>query len=86
MRSPEEAAKALNLNGIPYLGNMLKLVSGTSVRTVVQYQFIFVNMKLVGKTQKIEAIQIASNSIPYTLTLILQLPYKYDCIKTLASG
>ncbi|CAM9951085.1 unnamed protein product [Ascophyllum nodosum] len=25
MRTPEEAAKALNLNGIPYLGNMLKL-------------------------------------------------------------
>lgn len=25
MRSPDEAAKALNLNGIPYLGNMLKL-------------------------------------------------------------
>lgn len=27
MRNPEEAAKALNLNGIPYLGNVLKLVS-----------------------------------------------------------
>lgn len=27
MRTPEEAAKALNLNGIPYLGNVLKLVS-----------------------------------------------------------
>ncbi|CAM9183215.1 unnamed protein product [Laminaria digitata] len=25
MRNPEEAAKALNLNGIPYLGNVLKL-------------------------------------------------------------
>lgn len=26
MRNPEEAAKALNLNGIPYLGNVLKMV------------------------------------------------------------
>ncbi|CAN0107158.1 unnamed protein product, partial [Hapterophycus canaliculatus] len=25
MRNPEEAAKALNLNGIPYLGNVLKM-------------------------------------------------------------
>lgn len=30
MRNPDEAAKALNLNGIPYLGNVLKMVSAES--------------------------------------------------------
>lgn len=30
MRNPEEAAKALNLNGIPYLGNVLKMVRALS--------------------------------------------------------
>lgn len=36
MRTPEEAAKALNLNGIPYLGNVLKLVSCTRFPKVEQ--------------------------------------------------
>lgn len=39
MRSPEEAAKALNLNGIPYLGNVLKLVS-VSLYSSVLFAFL----------------------------------------------
>lgn len=40
MRNPEEAAKALNLNGIPYLGNVLKLVSSF----VLTAAFVFLGM------------------------------------------
>lgn len=38
MRNPEEAAKALNLNGIPYLGNVLKMVRAGEPRLRYFYE------------------------------------------------